>query len=878
MKKILTLLLLFVNILNADIVVFGDDYEIDKDESFSIIYTKEHKKEAKKANLIEREILKIYENSYGFKLDDTLFISLASSNNQIANAFATQFPLNSQVNYIGGAYLIDYMSTTSWLKTLLFHESAHNFQQNAKKNPLSKFTHKIVKNTPVVFLGLFPIFPIPNIFESSFMLEGNAVFNESRFNNGGRLYNGAHLAMAITQAEAGLITPKRTYNSHLYFPYNTHHYIIGGFFQLFLAQKHGVSKVNEYFYNFSGQYIPMQTSAIFEKTFGSDYERELSEYSNWLQKKYKEFQPSVGEVIATSKNYTKLNSNKDEIFFLTSDSLSAPTLQIFSKSKKSLKSKKNNFLFGEVFKIANNYYTSSSRNTAVNKIQMGLFDYRAKVVKKTRSKIVQGVLKDGSFVYFDVNLSFDKNALFVRGEFYDYVNSSVFCDEFDNIYYFKQKDKTRTLYKNKKALLSYEGWYGFVVDADANGVAFIASSKNGSSLYLYNGEISKLSQADDIVDAKFIDANNLLITAITANGYNYIKTPIVKTNKQPHERTLFFEQRDDFKFLAFDLNESLNSKSYNSFTNLTFSSFDPKILASDNEIGLSILANFKDPLSQNSANISLYHVDDESVVGVGYKNSSTRVRFGANIYAIETNDKNISSRDLGASLSASYPIYKEGYINIDADANYFISHDRDKREPLSLSLNYKNSKQFGKSLYPNSLNSLSIFAVNERDDKTLGLRYNFFYNLGYEFYTNLGVKYAKSDATKIEQNRGIKINNNIFSIDNNPSHFTMPSLKPDIFAKKAFKTTASIYKVLNLDFYSFKFPLSLRRESIYAKYNYYDITFLNNKNRKFNEYILGFSLDLLLLHNAPFPISFEYIQNSDLKETNKFRVMFEADY
>ncbi len=877
MKKLLTLLL-FVNILNADIVVFGDQYEVEESENFSIIYTKEHTKEAKKAKETEKKILKIYENSYGFKLDDTLYISLASSNNQIANAFATQFPLNSQVNYIGGAYLVDYMSTTSWLKTLLFHESAHNFQQNAKKNPLSKFTHKIVKNTPVVFLGFFPIFPIPNIFESSFMLEGNAVFNESRFNNGGRLYNGAHLAMAITQAKANLITPKRTYNSHLYFPYNTHHYIIGGFFQLFLAQKHGVSKVNEYFYNFSGQYIPMQTSTIFEKTFGNDYEKELSEYASWLQKEYKGFQPSMGEIIATSKSYAKLNSNKDEIFFLTSDALSAPTLQVFSKFKNSLKGKKDNFLFGEVFKVKDEYYTSSSRHTKVNKIQMGLFNSKAKVLKKTHSKIIQGVLKDGSFVYFDVNLSFDKNALFVRDEFYDYVNSSVFCDEFDNIYYFKQKDKTRTLYKNKKALLSLKGWYGFVVDVNENGVAFITSSKNGSSLYLYDGNITRLSQADDIVDAKFIDTNNLLITAITANGYNYIKTPIVKTNKQPYERTLFFEQRDDFKFSSFDLNESLNSKSYNSFANLTFSSFDPKILASEDEIGLSILASFKDPLSQNSANISLYHMDDESVVGVGYKNSSSRVRFGANIYAIETNDKNISSRGLGASFGASYPIYKEGYTTIDTDANYFISYDRAKRKPLSISLNYKNSKQFGKSLYPNSLNSFSIFAVDERGDKTLGLRYNFFYNLGYEFYTNLGVKYTKSDATKIEQDRGIEINNNIFSIDNDPSHFTMPSLKHDIFAKKAFKTTASIYKVLNLDFYSFKFPISLRRESIYVKYNYYDITFLNEKNRKFNEYILGFNLDLLLLHNAPFPISFEYIQNSDLKETNKFRVMFETDY
>ncbi len=873
MKKLLGLLL-FANILNADIVVFGDDYEVANDNGLSIIYTKEHKKEAQEAQSLEKEILKIYEKSYGFKLDDTLHLSLPSSNNQIANAFATQFPLNSQVNYIGGAYMIDYMSSTSWLKTLLLHESAHNFQLNAKKNPLSKFTHKVVKNRPVVVFGIFPIFPIPNIFESSFMLEGNALFNESRFNNGGRLYNGSHLSMAITQAKAGLITPERTYNSHLYFPYNTHHYIIGGFFQLFLAQKYGVNKVNEYFYNFSGQYIPIQTSAIFEKTFGNDYEKELSLYAFWLQKKYKEFQPSVGEVIATSKSFAKLNNNKDEIFFLTSDALSAPTLQVFSKKNESLKAKKDNFLFGEVFKIDDKYYTSSSRHTKVNKIEMGLFNNRAKVFEKSRSKIVQGVLKDGSLVYFDVKLSFNQPALFVKDEFYDYVNSSVYCDKFDNIYYFKQKDKTRTLYKNKKALFSYEDWYGFVVDADEKGVFFIANSKNGSSLYLYDGNISRLSPADDIVDAKVIDANNLLLTTITANGYNYIKTPIIKTDENIHQRSFFFEQKDDFKFSSLDLKLKFKSKPYNSFTNLTFSSLDPQILISELEVGLSILANFKDPLGQNSANISLYHMDDESIVGASYKNSNFRLRYGASIYAIEQNDENVSSRDLGASLSASYPIYKKGYTNIDIDAQYFISHDTDEREPLSLSLNYKNSKLFGKSLYPNSYNSFSLFGVLERTDKIAGLKYNFFRQLGYEFYTGLGLKYAKSDAVNEDDKKGIEINNNIFSIDNDPSHFTMPSLKLDIFAKEAFKTTASIYKVLNFDFYSFKFPLSLKRQSIYAKYNYYDITFLDEKNRKFNEYILGFSLDLLLLHNASFPISFEYIYNDDLKETNQFRIMF----
>jgi len=66
-----------------------------------------------------------------------------------------------------------------------------------------------------------------------FLLEGNAVLNESRFGNGGRLYSGYALAELIEMANGGLITPELTYNSTLEFPYGEKSYLIGDFFRSF---------------------------------------------------------------------------------------------------------------------------------------------------------------------------------------------------------------------------------------------------------------------------------------------------------------------------------------------------------------------------------------------------------------------------------------------------------------------------------------------------------------------------------------------------------------------------------------------------------------------------------------------------------------------
>ncbi|MCH9812638.1 MAG: hypothetical protein K0U47_01705 [Epsilonproteobacteria bacterium] len=874
--RVLLGLCLALQLLFSDTAVSGDTYEVTIDDpALEVIFTKAHQEEATFAKSYEKELIKHYTDSYGFALDDTLHVGLLSQHNQIPNAFSTQFPLNMQMNYIGGSYMVDYMSSTSWLQALLLHESAHNFQLNAKQNPLSRTAHKVIKNIPFTSLFFVPIFPVPNILESNFLIEGNAVFNESRFNNGGRLYNGAHLALTVTQAKAGLITPARSYNDHLYFPYNTHHYLVGGFFQLYLAQKYGVNKVNAYFYAFSAQYLPIQTNAIFKKSFGVDFEESLASFVQWLKERHVDFQVSNGKVIAYSKYHHQLNSDEKEIYFLTSDALHKPVLHQLSKQEGSVQQRSADYLFGKVFKVGEDYYTSASASTDVDKIMLGLFDDKGKILTSTSSKVVQDQLNDGTLVYFDVANSFQAPYLVLGKTPMGYVHSSVYSDEEDNLYYFKQVDKKRTLYKNDKVLFTMDGWYGFVVDVNENGVYFIANSLNGSTLYCYDqGIFYRVTQGDDIVDARLIDAKNVLLTTISADGYTYLKTSLVKQASKPYTRRFFFEDRDDFNFQAKDLNETLKSKKYAEHEHLHYSALAHSFVANEDDFDFYLGANFADPLSRNSARAYITHSDDDTLVGGGYDNSAHRVRYGGDIYAVvETKNSDDQVRDFGLNLYLNYPFYKAGYITIDSEAKYHLDHEKDEQEPLSLLLRYNNTTHYGQSMYPNALDQLTLFNVHDRGDDTLGLKLNYFRNFKWQLYSGLSLKYAKSSTDERGGKYGINIDDSLFSQD--PSHFVMPSLSGDIYAKEALKTTFSLYHVIDFDIYNFSLPLSLRREALYMKYSYYDLTFLNDQSRTFSESILGLSLELLFFHKAPLPIAFEYLYNEDLSDQHRFRVLFD---
>jgi len=868
MRKRLFILLaiLLFSLLHAGSSVVPNDttyYKYDRD-NVEIIFAKGYEEFAKHTDSKESQIHKEYEKFYNWKLDEKLYVGLISTHNEIANGFSTQWPNNRQINYVGGTQYVDYFCSTSWLDTLLYHETAHNYQLNTKNNLFSKSLHYIFGN------GTFflPFFTVPNILENSFMLEGNAVLNESWHGNGGRLYSGRFYAQTLLQAKAGNLTAAELYNKKLAFPYGESPYIIGGFYNLYMAQKYGLNAINSYFANYS-HYIwwPFMTNRAMRRSTGATFEESLADFAQEYAQRAEYLVEASGERVASSQFYYELGSDKEGIYFLTNESgYKEPELVTIDKQSLKISRRSGSWLGGKVIRVDGNYYTQGSNYISVSRIKQGLFDDEAFIKPGTESKMIQGYLSDGRALYFDVQSSFDQPQLYLDGEFYAQVNSSVFVDKDDNIYYFIQKGKSRTLYKNRDPLFSYDGFYGVVCDVQSSGdVYFIANSEYGSTLYRYkNRAIERVSRADNIVGAKLIDKSRVLLAALSDRDYYYVIGRVESIAEEPFEKRLFFEKLDYYgsKSQSKSALTPSKTKEYNSLLDMHYSGTDTSFGIGDNGLVGYLQMNFGDPLTQNAA--SLFLSRDESnitIAGASYTNSLNLLEYSIFAYGVVDKAQSKDSRDGGVMVQAILPLYRQGYYSGYFGSSYYQDYDTHEREPFALYLLLSRTKNFGLSMFYNSLNELKLYGVNERGDTIYGGSYRFVEDLPYESYFGVRYKYSHTLRSDSGGDRGVKLTNSSYQSDLDISAVDMPSLDGSIYVKEASYIEASLAKVLNLSAYYFTFPLSLRREAVYTKYRYYTIEEFSNKRAYVNEATFGVTLSTVFINSFVLPLSFEYIYN-----------------
>jgi len=852
----------------------------DRENDVEIIYTKDNLPFAKHTAGVESLLHKNYKKFFAWELDETLYVGLISSHNQIANGFSTQWPNNRQINYVGGTQMVDYFTSTSWLDTLLYHETAHNYQVNVKNSIVSRTLHSVFGNGSFM-VPLIPII-VPNVAENSFMLEGNAVLNESWHGNGGRLYSGRFKVETILQAKAGNIKAGDVYNSKLAFPYGNIVYIQGGFYNLYMAEKYSLKSINSYFLNYSTHwYWPFITNGSMRRTTGVTFEASLNEFAKEYAALGEKIVLAKGEPIASSQFFSSLGNDRDEIFFITNESgVRAPELVVVNKKSNRVTKDRDSWMSGKVIKVDGEYLTQGSRNTSVIRIHQGLFDSEAFIKDTTESKMVQGYLSDGKEVYFDVPSSYSQPQLYVNGKFYAQVNSSVIIDKNDNLYYFKQNAKDRTLYKNKTALYTYRGFYGIVSDVDSKGgVFFVANSELGSTLYKYSdGSVTRASQADNIIEARLINDSELLIAAISEKDYYYVKSPIATSNEVPFETKLFFEDKSyygeykDVKSADSDYKDIDTSDEYYSALDMHYSGTNLMLgYSSLNGVIGELNINFGDPLSQNSANIFVTRDDSNvTIAGAGYSNSQYLLQYSISGYGVVDKSDRDNTRDGGVIASAELPFYQAGYFHGTLGASYYQDYDTKEREPLSATLNLARSEAYGVSMYYNCLNSLSLYGAKERDDDIYGGVYTFKHDLPTQFYFGVSAKYSRTDSDITEavakgKTRGVKVTNISYQLDMDPTTIYMPSASASYYFKSAAYGDVTLAKVLNFSTYWFTFPFSLQRESVFAKYRYYDIERFNTSFKKINinEVTLGTTVATVLMNKLPLPITLEYIYNDD---------------
>ena len=882
----LSLTLLFALSTATAGVVVPDDYEVSEGENIRYIYGAEHQKHLPNIKAYQQKVIKGYEKEFGFALDDKLRVGLATSNNQIANGFSTQIPFNMQLFYGAGASYVDYFCFSSWLKTLIIHETAHNFQLNPKDNFISKTGHKIFGNNPIVFLGLFPLFSLPNLTESSFILEGNAVMNESRFGNGGRLFSGYALAEVVALAKAGKITPQLMYNDTLEFPYGEHFYLVGGFFQQFLVKRYGLKKVNGYFKRYSAQPMPFFTNIIFRKQFKKSFEQLLGEFVGEIKKEHALAKELSGELIATSKAFVPLNRDQNEIQTLISNRKSAPKLLTIDRKSRKITFTSDDYREGEVFKIDGLYYTQSSAKTSPVKIEMGLFDDDGFLKEGTGGKAIQGYTQSGKEVYIDVKTSLDSPRVYVDGKFYTNSYSSVHVNG-DDLYYFKQKGQKRTLFKNKQALYSFEGHYGFVVDVDKQGgIYFIGSSEHGSTVYRFaNKKITRVSNADNIIDFKLLNNKKALAVTIGAEGYSYKITSLGNfTSSGVYVQKVVAVKKNTpltLKPFSKKRQSPLKSHAYNSLTNLEYSAWTPSLsYTSYRGYGMDMEATFADPLLQNQLSLFGSYNKQKSIVGASYDNNAFIVNFGASYYQVLKNSDydNSDYRDNGYDLHLTLPLLEKGYWDISSTLAVTKPYDNVYRKPLTASLDIINKKQYGFSKYANSLNALTLFAGEERENALYGATYTFKHDLVWQSYLGLKGVYLKSDEVDSFNEKGIELDDTFTDIQSDLGTLDVPSLSYKAYAKEVEMAELSFAKVFDGSLYLYSFPLSLQRETLYAKQRHYEIEFNNLVSQNYDESIIGAEFDLLFLHKLRLPFSVEWIHNQDVLDSDKIRFLIGGSF
>ncbi|MDD2698113.1 MAG: hypothetical protein PHF17_04835 [Arcobacteraceae bacterium] len=857
-----------------------DDYMVLKSDKYSITFTKQYEKEASfiKENL--DDFFKVNDNSFTYSFDEPLRIVLVSNNIQVANAFSTQIPYNMTAFYNGGSSMVDYFGTTSWLETILTHELIHNYQLNAKKSEISKTLHKYLGNNFMpVWASLVPLWTLPNLMLPTGLLEGNAVLNESIYENGGRLYNGRFKALTNSLAFANKITPNSFINDTLEFPYTEGKYIIGGYYMSYLASIYGVDKVNSFFYNHSIHSInPFLLNETFYETFGVSYQKS---FINFVQNLRKTNQPFAsleeGRLLATSNSEIYLSKIDNEILFLSNDLKTRAILNRYDSLTTKLTQEETTLKNGTLFTIDGKLYSSSEGFISSTLYKQGLFDKDANILPSSSGKAIQDI-KNNKVASFEISESFDKPALYLDDKFIDFVASSAILDNHGAVYYFKQDGIQRTLYKDRTPLFSFDGYVSKVVDIIDEAIYFTSNTTYGSGLYKYeNGNFFQITKSDNIISAKIIDQNKIIVTTINSDGYKAIELKDFRTYPiKDLPQTITMKNPAHFEFKKNIKDANLTSSKYNELEELQFSMLYPYYI-SDSTKGntYSLSALFIDPVMFNMVSINVLKDYDSTVAGATYVNERY-IPFELSYYNIKQDDPLPNDRGYFAKAKIYGPLFKNDLQVLSTELSHYKDDDYKQKEPTTVSLKYAYSEDYKLGSKPYFNYDAIVIGRNDRGETAQGFKGNFNHYLFGDTYFDLNGKILKDGTWNPYEQKGIKLVDTIFEEQKDLTNVFLEGLDYNMFVKKVNSSGVGLSSTFYFNKYFPVFPVSFRKERIFGSYNSYNIE--TSKKRTINEKIVGVELDLLFFHKLSLPLTIKYIQNDYAVNDKKVLIQIGGEF
>jgi hypothetical protein len=176
-----------------------------------------------------------------------------------ANGFATFFPFNLVgINLIEPPPDSELAESRSWFDLVLTHELTHLFTMNAAAEPFYML-RRVFGSQPV----LYPAVQLP-----PWVIEGLAVYGESRFTGDGRLDHPPYpLMLAAARRDSLFPGWSEIGGIPAAWPGPSAKYLFGAGFMQFLAGKYGADSLRQYLERSTNRLVLFSSSRDFEKTF-----------------------------------------------------------------------------------------------------------------------------------------------------------------------------------------------------------------------------------------------------------------------------------------------------------------------------------------------------------------------------------------------------------------------------------------------------------------------------------------------------------------------------------------------------------------------------------------------------------------------------------
>ncbi|MBA3403244.1 MAG: PD40 domain-containing protein, partial [Gemmatimonadaceae bacterium] len=200
-----------------------------------------------------------------------------ADNVDYVNGYATPFPSNRIVIFANPPVETpELRNYDDWSMLVITHELMHIFHLD-RAGGVWKVGRSIFGRHPVLF---------PNAFQPAWVVEGLAVYYESRLTGAGRLEGSEYYMLARASAEAGRI-PKLGEISRetSRFPGGETVYAYGGMIFDYLSRSRGPKAIGEFIDVTSSSVFPLSLNAKSKRAFGISFENAWRDWSDSLLRK-----------------------------------------------------------------------------------------------------------------------------------------------------------------------------------------------------------------------------------------------------------------------------------------------------------------------------------------------------------------------------------------------------------------------------------------------------------------------------------------------------------------------------------------------------------------------------------------------------------------